>query len=119
METDEIGLKAVSVTRGDLESLLREELKSTPLIELLCREPIHRVRGIDPAVLVALVGAGGTALGALIAGVLRIAEMKGRPNIVLVGGKGIRIEVPADTSSEALDEYIIKAKALDLMEIEI
>jgi nitrate reductase NapAB chaperone NapD len=58
----------------------------------------------DPAVVVAIVGAAGTVLGALIAGLLQIAQGE----IMLQTRNGNIIKVPRGTSLENIDQLIQK-----------
>jgi hypothetical protein len=70
-------------------------------------------RGLDPTILVAIVGATGTAVGALIAGLLQLVNGKKDEKIVLRTSSGMTIEFPANLSSKRLDEMINKLKQLE------
>jgi len=72
-----------------------------------------RSRGLDPTVLVAVVGATGTAVGALVAGMFQLISGKKDERIVLRLSNGASIEFPADLPPKKLDEIINKIKALD------
>jgi ABC-type branched-subunit amino acid transport system ATPase component len=70
---------------------------------------------IDPTVLVALVGAVGAGLPTLIEALFGLLTSKEK--IVLTGKSGRSIEVPADTPSDRLREFIGLARTLDVEEI--
>ncbi len=74
-------------------------------------------RSLDPTTMIALVGAGSTALGALIAGLLRVAEKRNTKKIVIQGKSGRKIEVPADISEEQIKLLVEIAKELDIEKI--
>ena len=78
-----------------------------------------RFRTVDPAILVAIVGASGAALGALVTGLLRIAQKKGTQKIVIQGRDGRRLEVPADTSTERIGELLQVVRGMDRPHIEL
>jgi hypothetical protein len=86
-------------------------------LALELRGPPPSYRYVDPTVLVAIVGATGTALGALIAGALRVVERTAGEKIVLIGSSGRQIQVPRGTTGPELDEFIKKARELDVEEI--
>lgn len=72
-------------------------------------------RAIDPTVLVALVGAGGTALGAIITGVIQLVKIKLQGNagvIIVQAADGRRVEIPANIPAEKLDVLIDKINNL-------
>lgn len=83
------------------------------------RLEVKQFRAAETAVLVAVVGALGTGLGALITGILKVAAEKGRAAIVLQGRSGRRVEVPADSPPERIAEYVELAKTLDVGRIEV
>jgi hypothetical protein len=78
---------------------------------------IEQSRGIDTGLLVAVVGAAGTGLGALITGILKLASDKSAKRIVLQGKNGRRVEVPTGLSDSELSKIIESAKALDVDKI--
>ena len=71
------------------------------------------MRPADDAALVAIVGAVGTGFGALLTGLLQIAQQSKSKKIILQTQAGSRLEVPADISPEELDVLIEKLKKLD------
>lgn len=115
----EILLTSSQISPGDLKHALSQEYVSDDEITLEIRQSARRLRGVEPAVLVAIVGAAGTALGALVAGVLRLAQDKGSQKIIIVGRSGARIEIPASTQPEMLDKYVDMAKGLDIERIHL
>jgi hypothetical protein len=76
-------------------------------VKLEMRTPKIKYRGIDPTMLVAIVGAAGAGLGALITGLLQIGKEIAARKIVLEAG-GQKLEVPASTSPEQLDHLLEK-----------
>jgi len=74
-------------------------------------------RGTDPTILVAVVGAVSTGLGALITGLLQVAQQSSARKIVIESEKGVRLEFPSDTKPEKIDLLIEKAKQLDAPKI--
>ena len=74
---------------------------------------IERTRSVEAAILVAIVGAGGTALGALITGILKLANERGARRIVVQGSSGRRIEIPAGLPQAEVDNLIALAKEID------
>jgi hypothetical protein len=80
---------------------------------------LHPTRGIDATVLVAIVGAAGTAVGAVIAGVIQIAQKSRCKKIVLQGKGGQRIEVPADTDLQKIKEFVDEVRRMDADKIRI
>ncbi len=112
----------VDERQGSVESIaaqLRSECPDDAEVQLSVKQPNEEFRGADPATIVAVVAAAGTAFGALIGGMLRICEQVSAQKIVLRGKGGLHLEVPADTSSEKLDELIGKLRELDQEKIKI
>lgn len=82
----------------------------------LWKAPI-RVRGMDPTVLIALVGAIGTAFGALLTGLLKVVQQTSSKKIIIQSQDGSRIEFPANLNPKEIDLLIEKAKKLDVQKI--
>lgn len=96
---------------------LKESLEQRPdwkdlNIGLSLRKSKVRTRGLDPAILVAIVGAASTSMGALIAGLFQIAKEKSAERIVIQGADGERVEFPANLPPEEIDDLIEKARKL-------
>lgn len=98
---------------------LQQHLASILLNNIDTRLEVKRFRALETTVLVAVVGALGTGLGALISGILKVAAEKGNSKIVLQGRTGWRIEVPADCPQQKINEYVELAKSNDIKQIEI
>ncbi|HEV2912524.1 MAG TPA: hypothetical protein VGX92_04330 [Pyrinomonadaceae bacterium] len=61
---------------------------------------------IDPTILVAIVGAASVGLGSLITGLLQVGQQLAARKIVLEAQGGAKLEVPANTSLDQIDQYI-------------
>ncbi len=99
----------LSALRADLESYLDE----------IDGVSVDALRAADPALLIALVGAGSAILGSVISGVLAVVTQKGASQITIEGKSGRKIVVPVGTTSERLDEYLDAARRLDVDHIEV
>jgi hypothetical protein len=109
----QVDLKIMSLTE------LKERLISTVnpsesgfTIETKVPEDIVFRGAVDPTILVAVVGAAGTALGALIGGLLKVAQQSGSKMIVVETRDGDRLEFPANFAPDQIDMLIKKVKAL-------
>jgi hypothetical protein len=78
---------------------------------------IEKTRSAEAAILVAIVGAGGTALGALISGILKLANEHGARRILVQGRSGRRIEFPAGLHQAEIDKLIAAASEIDVDKI--
>ena len=58
------------------------------------------LRGVEPTILVAIISAAGTALGALVSGLLQVARDSHSEKVLIQGKDGARVEFPANMSSE-------------------
>lgn len=76
-------------------------------------------RAVDVAVLVALVGAGSAATTAVLTGIFSVLAKRGGKTVRIKGSSGREIEVPADTPTDRLEDYIAIARRLDVSKIEI
>jgi hypothetical protein len=72
-----------------------------------------QARGLEPTVLVAIVGAVGTGIGGLISGLFQLISGRKDEKIVLRSSKGATLEFPANLSSQKLDELILKLNQLE------
>jgi hypothetical protein len=86
-------------------------------LTLQLREPKRRVRGADPTVLVAVVGAAGTGLGALIAGLFQFLQRRAAATITMQTASNEKLEFPADMKPEEIDLLIEKFKSLGVRRI--
>lgn len=75
-------------------------------VTLELREPKVKYRALDPTVLVAIVGAAGAGLGALITGLLQVGQQMAARKIVLEAQGGQKLEVPADTPPDKIDHLL-------------
>jgi hypothetical protein len=73
-------------------------------------------RSLDPSVLVAVVGASGTALGALLGGLLAVAKQK-HSNKIVIRGKSASLEVPADTSLQKIDALLERIREMENLQV--
>lgn len=80
-----------------------EKKKSNPEIQFTEEDPFTVSRGIDPTILVALVGAGSTVLGALITGLFQLMQKNGGKSITIETKNGSKLTYPADYPIEKLD----------------
>ena len=107
------------MTIAELGLFLEREMQDTRDLTLETRHLSSNFRGLDPIVLVALVGASGTCLGALVTSLLKVAQQGKTKKIVLQSKSGHRLEVPADTPPEKINEMIEKIKEMDEPSINI
>lgn len=96
-----------------------EALQASPdEYSLQYEKDASRYRAPDANTLVALVGVAGTALGALVTGLLRIATQK-HEGYLEISGKDWSVKVPADITKEELDRLIEEARFQSAQKIEI
>ena len=88
------------------ESLERQLTPGAADVQLELRTPKVKYRGLDPNVLVAVVGAAGAGLGALITGLMQLRNQMAARKIVLEAQDGQKLEVPADTPMDKLDQLL-------------
>lgn len=112
---DQISIYSDLCRPETLLTLLEAEIPKNPTIRL----EVKRSRSVETAVLVALVGVVGTGLGALITGLLKVAEQKRANRVVLQGRSGRRLEIPVGVPPETITEYVRVAKELDIDRIEL
>jgi hypothetical protein len=109
----------VGLRPANLQVALAEELGPNSGVVLTIRRSEIQFRGIDSTILVASVTAIGTALGAIIGGLLRIAQEAKTRKVVIQGRRGQRLEIPADTDPHELDRWIDCVKRLDSEDLKI
>jgi hypothetical protein len=73
---------------------------------LSINRPKQRFRATDPAMLVAIVGAAGSALTALVTGILQVISVRGGQRITIETSSGARIDVPASLSQEEVQQLV-------------
>lgn len=92
--------------KNGLEKFERWESRD---IQFELQSPSTQLRtGLDPTVLVAIVGAAGTGMGALITGLMQFLNQNAQKKIVLQTKDGTRLEVPANTPVEKIDLLLKK-----------
>lgn len=99
-----------------LNQLLQAELPSRDVQLELRRSPhVFRSPTLDPTVLVAIVAGSSSAVAALINGLFRILEQRGKEQtkIVLRGADGTTIEAPASTTPQELEKLVELALRLE------
>lgn len=102
-----IALNSRSKPAAEIKESLEQQLApAAPDVQLELRAPKVKFRGLDPNVLVAVVGAAGAGLGALITGLLQLRQQMGARKIVLEAQGGQKLEVPADTPLDKLDQLL-------------
>ena len=76
--------------------------------QLELRQPKTKFRSIDPTLLVAIVGAAGTGISALITGLFQIRQQMAAKKFVLETHDGRKLEVPANTPVDQIDHLLEK-----------
>jgi hypothetical protein len=110
-------IQAHANSTAPLSDLLSDHTLSANGVQVSIAE--NTDRSIDPTVLVALVAATGTAMGALITGILKIAAHGKASTIVMYGKSGRRLEIPADLPADRVREFAQIARDLDLERLEL
>lgn len=108
----------IGIQPAELQDLLINTMKTNDDVKMELRKSEIVLRGVDPTILVAIVGTIGTGLGALITGLLQIAKQKAAQKMTVQSGDN-KIEVPQDISPEMLDALIDKIKKLDAENLRI
>ena len=112
-------MREIAIEPASTAPKLSAKLRGVSSVTLKTRRQGAGLRGMDPAVLIALVGSGGAGLGALITGLLAIARESKAKRVTIHGRLGRQIEFPADTTPERLEELIEAAKQLDVDRLKI
>lgn len=102
---------------GKTPQELKEALESQPDItasgaHLELRQSKVKYRNIDPTLLVAIVGAAGTGLGALITGLFQIGQQMAAKKFVLETHGGQKLEVPANTPIDKIDQLLERLRQM-------
>lgn len=108
----EISIVCDGMHENQLREFLLSHVELTVSGEISVHAPAPQFRSLDPTVVVAIVGAGSGAIGALLSGVLQLARERRTAKIVLQGSDGTRMEIPADTPSQRLDELVEKVRMM-------
>ena len=115
----EIILKSKQIPNDDFIERLEKADLGEQGIELVLRKQDQSFRGLDPTIVIAIVTAASTALGALLTGVLSIAKESKSQTIVVQDKQGHRIEFPANCSKKQIEEIIQLLKQMEAPRIEI
>jgi hypothetical protein len=109
----QIALRSTGKSLQELKAALESQPEiSASGAQLELREPKKKFRAIDPTLLVAIVGAAGTSLGALITGLFQIRQQLAAKQFVLETGGGQKLEVPADTPIDQVNKLLDKLKEM-------
>jgi predicted ribonuclease YlaK len=95
------------------EFLERQPAWKSADVTLSTHKALARTRGLEPTLLVAIVGAAGAGLGALIAGLFQVLREKSAKRIVIQAANGRRMEFPAGLSEAEINVLVEKLKMLD------
>jgi len=88
-------------------------------VQLELRAPKKKFRGVDPALLVAVVGAAGTGLGAIITGLFQIGQQMAAKKFTLETASGAKLEVPANTPRAQIDHLLEKLAGNEVKKISV
>lgn len=112
--TMEITIESSMLTEMEVKGLLEAQPEfCNSGIKLELRTQGVRYRGgPDPTVLVAIVGLTGSAISALISGLLQIVQQRTSKKIVIESGDR-RLEIPVNTHLEKIDQYVEIMKQMD------
>ena len=116
----QIALSSTSKSLEELKAALESQTEvgaSGTRLEL--RTPKQKFRGVDPTLLVAVVGAAGTGLGALITGLFQIGQQMAASKFTLETASGAKLEVPANTPPEQIDHLLEKLGHRDVKKISV
>jgi hypothetical protein len=94
-QTLEMAILSYGMPTEDLAGALNEHFSGhLDPPRLYVKPNASRFRTIDPTVLVAIVGVSGTALGALISELLKLAQQKKGQQVVIQGKNGAKLGMP-------------------------
>ena len=108
----QIILRTGNIDLVELKKLL-EEKTSGKEIALEIRRPAAIFRAPESSILLAIVATSGTALGALVSGILQIIKERSAKRIVIQSKSGTRLEVPRDIKSDELEVLVSKIRELE------
>src|SRR5262245_9743887 len=116
----QIALNSTSKSLEELKTALESQTEvSASGTHLELRSAKKKFRGVDPALLVAVVGAAGTGLGALITGLFQIGQQMAASKFTLETASGAKLEVPANTPPEQIDHLLEKLGHRDVKKISV
>jgi len=102
---------------SELIITLQKSLDDPSAVQITERK--SRFRNVDPTITVALIGAAGASLVALINALALVASKTSEKRIVLQSEKGTRLEIPAETDPRDVDKWIDKLKSMEQEKIHI
>ena len=116
----EIALHSSGKSLEELKAALEAEPDVTASgAQLELRAPKKKFRSVDPALLVAIVGAAGTGLGAIITGLFQIGQQMAAKKFTLETATGAKLELPANTPPEQIDHLLEKLGHSDVKKISV
>ncbi len=113
----EIKISSNSIDTLELKTILEGSRNVPSEVEFKIKRKNIQLREIDPTILVAVVGAASTAIGALITGILSAVKEKQLGTVTIESKDGIKIEIPANYPLEKLDEMLEKVKRIEASKI--
>lgn len=113
----DIKISSDSISTSELKAYLEESRLIPSDVELKLQRKTIQLREIDPTILVAVVGAVSTAMGALITGILAVVKEKQLGTVTIESKDGIKIEIPANYPLEKLDAILEKVKRIEASKI--
>ncbi len=117
--TEKIEITCSTMPAAAVKELLESDAEIAAAgIVFEARKAVDDFLPSEPEVLVAIIGGSTALLGVLLGGLLKVVASTKTRNVVIQGRSGRRVEIPADTPAEKLDEYVAKAKDLDLDRID-
>jgi len=120
VDTQRVTVSAQGLTSQALLEALSYEMPEADRGQGLAVEPTSTdTRMLDPTVLAAIVGAGGTSLGAIIGGLFALAQARAGGKLIIQGASGARIEAPASISDQELDDLVDRARSLDVVHLHV
>lgn len=116
----EIEIKVYDISVKELKRMLQESNLNKSEVNYVLKSNPPKLRGVDPTVLIALIGAGGTSLGIVIGGILRLIEKRQQKTEIRITGKtGRKIEIFGEVTNEQIEKLVKYVKELDVDRIEI
>jgi hypothetical protein len=114
----------IALTSGKSLEELKAALESQPDVtasgaQLELRTSKKKFRSIDPTLLVAIVGAAGTGLGALVTGLFQVGKEMAARKFTLETASGAKLEVPANTPPDQIDHLLEKLGHSDVKKISV
>lgn len=106
-ETWEVVIESDSYSKTEILEHLTATNLSADGIAVELRKPRWSFRAVDTAILVAIIGAAGSNLTALVAGLLQLRTHHKDRHISIELASGDKIDVPADISAEELNKLVI------------